>query len=643
MKLVYCWINNYLGIKNQGFNFGSEFTYEHTLSEGELSIQRTKNDNYIPDYFKTDGKGFENVTAIVGENGVGKSQILKSIIQLLADIPIYHEMVLVFEVNGSLKILDNLSSHSTKLSSDLNKINELERQSISKIYYNPVYDFSDGFPSGRINDISSSKILRDDIFNLQLENIDIIHRSQEIIRGFDFLKNITNIKSEQNNTFLPFKLPKYLNFKFYHNEGYVNLSSVYQSGIIDESDKSIQNQNLETLNSIYQDAYNIHEKSSKTPFDLFLIYYFKNVCENIKSRINASSTIILKYDSKINTQKTLIEFISNQIEYLQKSTSSNSESVFKDRYVESLKRFETNFKDQNKFQIEIDEKGDLAGKLVHDYSILISDFGINDPLLLIYWDGISTGELAFLNLFSRFYSISNFLINISKRKYLYFFIDEGELGFHFQWQKRYIETIIKGFSAIFQNGIDPPQLQLIFATHSPIVLSDMPKDHVVFLKKEKDSKTLTGKTLNNPDKTPKTFAANIHDILKHDFFMDNGFMGEHVKNKINEVIYFLNYEFILKDISIENKSELYDKIKPEGFISHYDIMRTESFYKDFKMTKSPLKIFLNQIDEPILKIKLFEMYFRALGESTEKGRIKAQVQIMNDRLTELNKLDSKND
>ena len=37
------------------------------------------------------------------------------------------------------------------------------------------------------------------------------------------------------------------------------------------------------------------------------------------------------------------------------------------------------------------------------------------------------------------------------------------------------------------------------------------------------------------------------------------------------------------------------------------------------------------------------MYFMAKGDYAEKGRIEAQIQIMNDRLTELNKLNSNND
>ncbi len=80
MKLVYCWIEDYLTIKDQGFNFGSEYIYDHKWNKKTLEISRNKNENYIPDYFKIGGQGFENVTAIVGENGEGKSMFLRKLI-----------------------------------------------------------------------------------------------------------------------------------------------------------------------------------------------------------------------------------------------------------------------------------------------------------------------------------------------------------------------------------------------------------------------------------------------------------------------------------------------------------------------------------------------------------------------------------
>lgn len=67
MELVYLWVEEYKNIKNQGFNFSPRFECEF---DGEnLTINENKDYMSIfPDNI--------NVTAIVGENGSGKSCVL---------------------------------------------------------------------------------------------------------------------------------------------------------------------------------------------------------------------------------------------------------------------------------------------------------------------------------------------------------------------------------------------------------------------------------------------------------------------------------------------------------------------------------------------------------------------------------------
>ena len=72
MELVYLWVDSYKNIKNQGFNFSPRFECE--FDGKNLTINENK--DYVsifPDNI--------NVTAIVGENGTGKSRILKQIFE----------------------------------------------------------------------------------------------------------------------------------------------------------------------------------------------------------------------------------------------------------------------------------------------------------------------------------------------------------------------------------------------------------------------------------------------------------------------------------------------------------------------------------------------------------------------------------
>ena len=67
MELVYLWVEDYKNIKKQGFNFSPRFECNYNKDTKELTID--EKDDYLENFF---GENI-NVTAIVGENGSGKS------------------------------------------------------------------------------------------------------------------------------------------------------------------------------------------------------------------------------------------------------------------------------------------------------------------------------------------------------------------------------------------------------------------------------------------------------------------------------------------------------------------------------------------------------------------------------------------
>jgi hypothetical protein len=56
------------------------------------------------------------------------------------------------------------------------------------------------------------------------------------------------------------------------------------------------------------------------------------------------------------------------------------------------------------------------------------------------WSGMSSGEVAFLNLFSRLYHARERLKENDYPSSIYLFIDEGELGFIFNGKKSILKT-----------------------------------------------------------------------------------------------------------------------------------------------------------------------------------------------------------
>ena len=85
MELVYLWVEKYKNIKNQGFNFSPRFKFHYDKDSKKLTKVRDESTNYksiFPDNI--------NVTAIVGENGSGKSTICGDIYAILKE----------YELNG---------------------------------------------------------------------------------------------------------------------------------------------------------------------------------------------------------------------------------------------------------------------------------------------------------------------------------------------------------------------------------------------------------------------------------------------------------------------------------------------------------------------------------------------------------------
>jgi len=72
MELVYLWIEGYKNIKKEGFNFSPRFDVKYDEKENEITIDKKK------DYTSIFPSNI-NVTAIVGENGSGKSGVAECI------------------------------------------------------------------------------------------------------------------------------------------------------------------------------------------------------------------------------------------------------------------------------------------------------------------------------------------------------------------------------------------------------------------------------------------------------------------------------------------------------------------------------------------------------------------------------------
>lgn len=130
-------------------------------------------------------------------------------------------------------------------------------------------------------------------------------------------------------------------------------------------------------------------------------------------------------------------------------------------------------------------------------------------------------------------------------------LDECEINLHPEWQRKFIKLLV----TLLPEMLPKSKHQLIISSHSPLMLSDIPKSNVVFLEK-KDSKVI----VSHLAERKQTFAANIHTLLSDAFFMKEGTVGEVAKEKINWVIDQINSRYDVFEQNLDEIKKIVDLI-----------------------------------------------------------------------------------
>jgi len=217
-------------------------------------------------------------------------------------------------------------------------------------------------------------------------------------------------------------------------------------------------------------------------------------------------------------------------------------------------------------------------------------------------------------------------------KYFNIFLDEIELYFHPEFQRKYLFELLKSLNVM---NFSIYGINILFLTHSPFILSDIPSQNILKLDEGKIRDDVTSEN---------TFGANIHDLLAKDFFLKDGFMGEFAKSEINNVISFLanekneneitKIEEEIKSLDSDLKKENLEKPKTiEIELIRNELIKTKrkKLLKRIKFNNLNEKYnseycsnLIDLIGEPILYNSLIELYSEAYP-SEKENFIKQQI------------------
>lgn len=131
------------------------------------------------------------------------------------------------------------------------------------------------------------------------------------------------------------------------------------------------------------------------------------------------------------------------------------------------------------------------------------------------WLNISDGESHFIKNFAALNEHINlaFVSPVPVNGSAILILDEPEVHMHPDLERRYLYLLTHWL----HNDFPKTQFQIILLTHSPFLLSDVERSHVLLLQRTPTDVV----TAKHPES--QTFAANIHNILHEPLFLDSPF------------------------------------------------------------------------------------------------------------------------
>ena len=167
--------------------------------------------------------------------------------------------------------------------------------------------------------------------------------------------------------------------------------------------------------------------------------------------------------------------------------------------------------------------------------------------------GISNGEARMIDIFAMLYSSLPCCCH-TKNDTCVLILDEPDIGFHPEWSRVFIEKLTEFLKSDMMRDY---KYHIIISTHSPIMLSDVSKNCIHCIAKDKDDRVI----VKESDKYG--LISSINDILIDDFFVDSvfGSFGEKYVNTIIKEINELEVELSKCNIdTIADCSKKYDEI-----------------------------------------------------------------------------------
>ncbi|MGP4913739.1 AAA family ATPase [Hafnia alvei] len=424
----------------------------------------------------------DSLTLIIGKNGSGKTELLRSVVRELTN--------------------SDFNEFGNECKLRFESGNEQEKLEWGCVYYTPVpfqqkFSYRERFENASLIDSSKNKF----------ENL---HKHNDIFKEFGIDYNLTAISRVGTRPIINNLVTtaiEYMSSNKKINLTFFSKFEYFQEILMLRGDRT----NISGDIRKYLDSLN----KCKTELQSEIIHWLTskfNTCQILSFFISINS--MEKSTNQTNNRRALWLFIlvfgeGEETKRIRKPSNYGKFVVDYNNILKFLKKNEGDFSYDwgNNFVIYLKnhsiikqiEKNELKGHFKINYA------------------SMSSGELAVMNQFT---SITTKLNALSKKgiKKILVLIDEGDAFLHLEWQRMYIFHINKLLSEIKEEN-EIEIIQVIMASHSPLLATDVPKQFVFSLDKEISPEF--------------TFASPMHMLFSKSFGTST--IGEFATTKINEV------------------------------------------------------------------------------------------------------------
>ena len=509
-------------IRNQGFNFSSNYNFYVSFCNERYELRQKECRNILPENFFDSSSCITNITAIIGENGSGKTTLLNKLakdylgvrkIKCEPEYEIYYEeeykkdmYIAVYIENGELICYRNIDRFANftgvkdiYLFEGSEKLTEMVRnntrfRNISRICLtNSMYPAWNGIAADKSIDkihlnMNSLNVLKNMFYEKKCKKI----KSARFLQYQDIIKECRKNQDFQqvlDVIYLQYMKEKENGILTQNINGNLTVRFLLFTKYFYDKFKGIENSGEQGkyLKECYDKV-----KALMSNFDSQLLKQdvFCSLYIDLLFELHAYAQVVETDEGKnIRNKQALLKYLKESIDILSERKDENAE--FFNEALNEIQEYEQclSLCRMHPNSLPVSDSAYVAYKEIEYesssyYGILNlvrkSAFERKYSFVLKYIDigglKLASGERALLNFFSWLYIVPYFRcidtsLETSLRDNILLLIDEIDLYGHPLRQQKLVYYLIEEARALFSGK----NVQIVFTTHSPIVLSCIKK------------------------------------------------------------------------------------------------------------------------------------------------------------------------